>query len=189
MRLALSLLLSAGFLLALASPAKALRVAIVGDSHNQALGPRLAREYMRRGHSVTVVAEPGWSSHTFREQGALRQRVGRIDMAVVVLGGNHRRTQDSTYPEDIAWILNQLRAAGASTIIWFGPFWASAPRYQQSHLRTRNSQKLVVGGGDVRWIDAYYRTRRYTLRRDGVHFTRSAYGRIVSGLFVPILFQ
>lgn len=198
-RLALYLLLSAGFLLALAvraaaadlatrSPAKALHVAIVGDSHAQALGPRLARVYRVRGHTVSVVAEPGWSARRFRSQGTLRHRVGRIDTAVVILGGNHHRVHDQIYSDDIAWVLNQLRAAGASTIIWFGPLWASAPRYQESHLRTRNAQQRLVVGDDVRWVDIYDSTRRYALRRDGVHFRRGAYDRIVSDLFVPMLF-
>lgn len=186
MRLALSLLLSAWFLLALASPAKALRVAIVGDSHVQALGPRLTREYMQRGHSVTVVAEPGWSARRFRAQGTLRQRVGRVDTAVVILGGNHRRAHNDTYSDDIEWMTSQLRDAGASSIIWFGPLWASAPRYQERHRETRDLQLRLLSG--VRWVDMYFITRRYTLRPDGVHFVRGAYDRMVRRIFVPILF-
>ena len=187
-RLLFLLLLSAGFLLSFVSTAQALRVAIVGDSHAQALGPRLAREYASRGYTVSaVVAEPGWSSHSYHEQGTLRSRVGHIDVAVVILGGNHRRVHDDEYLEDVSWILDQLRAAGASTILWFGPLWASSPRYQERHRTTKDSQSTLIGG-EVRWFDLYHSTRGYVLRRDGVHFSRGAYDRMVSNLFVPLLF-
>lgn len=186
MKLALSFLLSVGFLLSLPTPAAALRIAIVGDSQAQAFAPRLAREYESRGHTVSIVTEPGWSSARFRRQGTLSRRVGHVDAAVVFLGGNHLRIDNDTYASDLSWIVSQLRAAGADTIIWFGPLWASAPGYRRRHRETRNLQRKMLQ--DVRWIDLYHSTESYPLRNDGVHFRWRAYTRIVEDVLVPILF-
>ena len=171
-----------------ASVAHADRVVIIGDSHSGVLGPLLAQQYRQRGHTARIIQHNGWSARRYRSQGTLRRQIGRVDRAVVILGGNNRRRSEEDYREDINWVLSQLRRTGAAEVIWFGPLWCTALRVQERHFFTRNLQREIFVEQGVRWYDFYEVTREYELTRDGVHFTYSAYQQMVSSLFVPLLF-
>jgi len=183
-----SLLVAVVFVLLFTGSAQALRVAIVGDSHAQVLGPMLARAYASQGHTVTsIVARPGWSSRRFRTVNKLSDRIGVVDVVVVILGGNNRRTSRIAYSEDIVWLLTELDFTGADSIVWFGPLWADHPFYQRNHVRSRDLQESIFLWPDIRWVDMHAATERYGRQQDGVHYTRRGYRDMVRDLFVPVL--
>lgn len=140
------------------------RVYILGDSHTQALGPRL-RDLLSE-HEVTYQAFPGRRTSAAMEQASLP---ADIDLAVVALGGND--WGDASLPR--AQLVQALQARGAR-VLWFGPATATRQDVDQRHLRQTHDQSLQLPRLGVRFYDS----RPWTTsghRADGVHFTGTGY--------------
>lgn len=158
---------------------------IVGDSHNESVGPRLAREYRSRGYRPRVVARRGWSLSRYRANGL---QMGQLDEAVVVLGGNNREWDREQYQFNVEWLTRRLTAAGARRIIWIGPFYSSAEQHALRHRRTRDLQRSIFASTSVLWLDMYEPTLAYRRAPDGSHYLSSSYIQIVQDLIIPSIF-
>lgn len=147
---------------------------VLGDSHTQALGPRIKTRFPE--HSVRVEAFPGYS--TDRAHGKASIPYGQ-DLVVLSLGGNDFGDKTAARKNLVAAL--QARNPGAE-IVWFGPFAAPAhptvgPRHDQQAEAQRRQLPLL----GVRWYD----TRPWSKtghRADNVHFTASGYTNIADAM-------
>lgn len=162
------------------------RIVLIGDSHMEALGPRLKRLLEAQGNEVGFVAKRGWSSRRYLASAEGRDALGMGalgDVVVIELGGNNREFDEREYRNQIGQV---LRATGkpSSSIIWVGPpasNAAVAPEVAQHHERTSRLQRRIVPMFRARWVDSRPMTRS-GWAPDGVHFTREGYDRWASKL-------
>jgi lysophospholipase L1-like esterase len=164
-------------------------VALVGDSHMEALGPRLRRALIAKGaRHVLVEANRGksarWYSRTSEGRAALR-RARAADVVIVELGGNNREFDRDTYLSMMGSVIAQVSGPGAKKVIWVGPPAsnpARAPEVAEFHEKTSRLQTIGArAAGASRWIDSRPMTRS-GWAPDGVHFTRDGYDRWASSL-------
>lgn len=162
------------------------RVAILGDSHMQALGPRLRRRLEAMGIHVTrVEARPGWSVPRYLSVGDVPQLVAGSDVVVVELGGNDASLGRT--PERHAAEMRRLLAqVGQRRVVWVGPGVTAREDLEARRAPLRGAQKQVMASVGGRWVDARPMTRTQDLRADGVHFTAAGYDRWAS-LLAPSL--
>jgi len=150
-----------------------LRVHMIGDSHMEALGPRLLDALPAARYDVTYEFHRGYST-----QRAAEAFSGSVaDVYVVELGGNDRGDQDM----ERAALVRQLRQVNpASRIVWFGPPRAVKAPFDLYHDQQAASQGLqfaaLTRNASTRfgWFDS----RPWTQTGhgpDGVHFTMTAY--------------
>jgi lysophospholipase L1-like esterase len=140
------------------------RVYVLGDSHTQALGPRL-RELLS-GDDVTYEAFQG---HTTARATTKASIPSQVDVAVVALGGNDWGDRSS----ERAQLVRLLQGAGAR-VYWFGPATAERQDVDARHLRQTADQSEQLPRLGVRYFDS----RPWTTtghRDDGVHFTGTGY--------------
>ena len=167
-------------------------IALIGDSHTQVLWPLVTRAVGGAGHSVVFSeAHPGWSEETYRQKMpdlASRLAAARPEIVVVELGGNGRKT-GAAYADDVRWLVQATREAGASRVIWYGPA-STAPQASTSvaarHQQIANEQSSLLPSLGVEWHDS----RPLTLtdqRDDGVHFTSGGYSRWADDITRSIL--
>lgn len=166
-------------------------VFIVGDSHVEMLGPMLTRRLEGAGARVLGhESRRGWSTARYRaagDLGRLLEERGRPELVIVCLGGNDRTSDPTEYAEELRWIVDQARGAGAEEIVWIGPASSDATAGETAaatgarHERNASWQSELVPALGVRWIDS----RPVTLEhhgRDGVHFTRRGYAAWTDGV-------
>ncbi len=150
---------------------------MLGDSHTQALGPRLAGSFA--DHDFNYEAFPG---HNTSRAWAAASPGFNNDVVIVALGGNDFGDQS----EARAGLLSYLRARNPDApIFWFGPAHAVRPDVGQRHDLQAIDQNIQLPYLGVEWYDS----RPWTLsghRSDGVHFTRSAYSDWASKIAVPV---
>lgn len=158
----------------------------VGDSHMEALGPRL--QSLLPGH-VGHVAHRGWSVRRYaRERILERARWPRqpYDVVAIELGGNDGVEVPSMeqHFEDMKMVLLQLSDSGAigrgTEIYWFGPAVADSTR--TDHDAIAEMQKRLAPRLGVKWIDSRPLTRKDELRSDRLHFTGAGYDRWASNI-------
>ncbi len=176
---------------ALASDADArTSVMVVGDSHIERLGPMIDRAVEREGYqSLGHLARRGWSTARYVRQGDLRERLtenGTPDIVVISLGGNDRPRSQERYRRQLAWIVEQVREAGARRVIWLGPAASDLARSDRAqmvgtwHEHNADWQSEILPQLGVEWIDSRPLTQRGH-GRDGIHFTARAYARWMDG--------
>lgn len=145
-------------------------VAIVGDSHMEALGPRLRRDLLARGARVLLVeARRGWS--TARYVARRDVTIPPADIVVVELGGNDRPTTESSYASTIRAFLEMVPQR--SKVIWVGPAVEATDRVD--HDRVAVLQRRILGRLGKTWWDARPMTSVADLRSDRLHFTARGY--------------
>lgn len=155
-----------------------MRVLLVGDSHSQALWPRIKPYLEARGHEVMAISNPGWSEKRYLDDPALWGAVERFRPTgvVVELGGNNRLHGDA-YASLLRTFVDRLKGGGATVVWWVGPSAAVREPWRASHDATAAEQKKVIPDlPNTRWMDS----RPFTdvnHRDDGVHFTRTGYDR------------
>jgi len=159
-------------------PAPALLAYLLGDSHSEAIGPRL-RE--RLAPTLQFEAFPGYS--TARAHAAAHVPSGQ-DLIVISLGGNDYGDQTAARASLIA----ELRARNPhAAIVWVGPFHTAAP--PPAEVRERHDQQAAAQAAHlprlgVRWIDA--RAWHAEHRPDLVHFTPAGYDAIADAIAAEI---
>lgn len=170
------------FLLTLlcSSPARALSVLVIGDSHTGAIGPQVSSLLRSSGNSVRVVYHNGWSVKSYLERpGGFPH--GHPDLAIVLLGGNNRELSLDRYTP---LVLSMLRRLGARHVLWVGPFPAEPAHTRSRHQRTRKMQLYVFASRpDVTWLDPSYDFRGIDHVRDGVHYRVPSYSGFSSVLY------
>lgn len=160
------------------------RVAFVGDSHMQALGPRMAHTFAAEGFEpVGFVARQGWSTARYMRADDLLEelRPMRPDVVVVVLGSNDYGIRRARRLEPrVLWVVEAARAAGACRVVWFGPPAGDpdaselAASVAANHDRIAELQREIFASSDVIWVDSRPFTRAH-VRRDGFHLTLRGY--------------
>ncbi len=161
------------------------KVVIIGDSHVEALGPALERRLPALGIDVLQsVARRGWSTDRYNRAGDVARLVtarGRPDAVILSLGGNGRPRSKSSYEPVLRQMVDAVRAAGVSRIIWNGPaksiasVSAASADAHRRHEQNANWQRELLPSMGVQWIDSRPMTRTGHAA-DGVHFTlRSGY--------------
>lgn len=145
-----------------------MRAYLLGDSHTQALGPRLASLVP----GLTYEAFSGNNTRSARAKASIPR--GQ-DVVMLSLGGNDRGDQSVARA---ALVADVKRRNPGARIVWFGPFDASqhatvGPRHDEQAA----SQRRQLSGLGVTWVD----TRPWSRsghRGDNVHFTMAAYSRM-----------
>lgn len=154
-----------------------LRVALVGDSHSQALFPRLRGPILSAHPDRRIVLEesrPGWSLKRYMDDGVLdRLRAAAPDLVVVSLGGNDRPASDPAFSSRVQAFLTQLRQMGVRRVVWNGPA-DTAPNASTTVARAHDQVRdlldvLLADEEGVVFFDAYPVTASGH-RDDGVHF-------------------
>ena len=155
------------------------RIAFIGDSHGEALGPIFKARLERAGASVPlVIAHRGWSVARYLESGELSRLAGvRPDTVIFELGGNDFVRSAGQYAEQLGAAVDVARAAGAREVVWVGPSRVkegSDRATSERHERNAVYQESILPQMGVRWVDS----RRHTYGGhggDGVHFGRAGY--------------
>jgi len=148
------------------------RIVLIGDSHMEALGPRLTRSLPRLGVSVLgATANRGKSAHWYVAQGIVPALTRGADVVIFELGGNdasqHRTATE--HKRDVATLIQQARPA---EVIWIGPGVTTRADLEAYRHPIRGAQKSVVSGAKGAWIDSQPLTRiadrRRSLHRGGI---------------------
>lgn len=165
-------------------------VRVVGDSHVERLGPMIDRAVRDAGlASLGHLARRGWSTGRYVRTGDLAERLregGRPDVVVVSLGGNDRCRHPVVYRKQLAWVVDEARAAGAARVVWLGPAASDAARSEYAefvggwHERNAEWQREILPALGVEWIDSRPLTRG-AQGEDGIHFTREGYASWCEG--------
>lgn len=159
--------------------AASFRVALIGDSHSQALWPHLRKDLEALGHTVVLEeARAGWSEKSYLREGHLpgKLRASRPDLVVFELGGNNQDMNGESYQKQAEALVDLAHQVGAS-VVWFGPPRSNANRAANTarrHEITAEMQALLLPQTGTAWFDS----RPFTEtghREDGVHFNRATY--------------
>lgn len=152
------------------------RVALLGDSHMEALGPRLRRLLEDRlgVRVVNVEARRGWSTRRFVQSGDVPRLTAGVDVAIVELGGNDAAAGigGAAHAVDVKALLGQVRAP---RVIWIGPGVTKRSDLEAARGPIRDAQREAVEGHGAAWIDGQPLTRESELRRDRIHFSGDGY--------------
>lgn len=152
------------------------RVVIIGDSHMEALGPRL-RTRLPRVAGVTVQhVEPrrGWSAKRYRQSGIVPGITRGADVVIFELGGNDAAAniQPAEHERDIAALMQQ---AAPAQVIWVGPGVTLRPDLEAARGPLRATQARVVPRLGGAWVDGQPMTRESDLAPDRIHFRMAGY--------------
>lgn len=157
-------------------------VALIGDSHSQALFPRVRPQLTAGGLRVVLEeARPGWSLSRYIADGVIeRIESARPDLVIVSLGGNDRPAATANYPAMVQDFLDRLFASGVEHVVWNGPADTSIAAdvsVTRAHRQVRDLLRDTLSLQDnVTWVDAFPVTGSGH-RADGVHFEGPGYTR------------
>lgn len=159
-------------------------VALIGDSHSQALWPNVKRNLAGTEYNVVFTeANAGWWENTYRTRMPdmpSRLAASAPDVVVIELGANVQATLGPTrYGEEVRWLVKVAKDAGAKRIVWFGPPATSGdanPSVTRNHEFASEQQAALLPTLGVEWYDPRDITRTGH-RSDGVHFTSPAYAQ------------
>lgn len=140
---------------------------MLGDSHTQALGPRLKALL---GDGFRFEAFPGYS--TARADAARKLSPSGADTILLSLGGNDFGDQSAARHR----LIDKLRAKNATAnIVWVGPFHSNDQAVDRRHQEQTHSQRVQFSSSGVRWIDGRPLSSALTHVADGTHFTGGSY--------------
>src|SRR5690606_6311137 len=161
-----------------------MRWLLIGDSHMEALGPRLERVLRAGGaEHVGVVARRGQGVAAFDDVPAL-VAAHRPDVVLFELGANDGRWSTSegaaAFRARVARLIASAEAAGAKAL-WVGPPQATDPDAAARRPKVVNELVGVLRALRVPFLDARPMTANLT-RTDGVHFTMPSYDTFAAGV-------
>ena len=163
-----------------------MRFALIGDSHSQATFPRLRNLLESEGHAVVYEeSRPGWGVRRYAQRGMGGLASTGVDAVILSLGGNNANLTPS-YGEEVRGLIQQIRQAGVSHILWLGPLDVDPSRDPSTfrrHAWTRDW--LLRDGRGYRYLDLYPHTN-LSGSRDGVHLTSSAYRSLVDAIWPSV---
>lgn len=160
-------------------PAPALLVYFLGDSHAEAIGPRLRS---RLSPALEFQAFRGYSTERAHDAAALA--TGQ-DLIVISLGGNDYGDQSKARAALVADVRTRNPRA---VIVWIGPFDVAnldAGDVRERHDAQAEAQRAQLSALGVRWIDA--RPWKAKHGPDGVHFTPAGYDALADAIAAQIL--
>lgn len=149
------------------------KVALIGDSHTQALGPRLKAALAQAGISSEVTANPGKSLDWYLESGELARAVDGASHVVFLIGGNDNWLNAA---EARVAVAQALEVIGDRPTLWVGPAYALPSASADAHARHEKTAVFYASAlpKSVRYLDSRFVTRTRH-REDGVHFTTEGY--------------
>lgn len=153
------------------------RIALIGDSHSQALWPKVSKLLQSEGHTVVLTeANAGWSEAKYLSSGNLAAKLSaaRPDLVVFELGGNNQKMKAADYLADVGQLVRMAKNAGAAHILYVGPATATEVVTSARHETSADILAASIPSMGVTWLDS----RPLTLsgqRSDGVHFNDAAY--------------
>lgn len=152
------------------------RVALIGDSHMEALGPRLVRLIPDQlgARVVNVEARRGWSTRAYLRSRDLPALAAGADVVVIELGGNDAAAQigPEQHAEDVQAV---IAAVAPAKVVWVGPGVTLRQDLESYRGPIRQAQRMVVEREGGAWIDSQPLTRAQDLRSDRIHFTAQGY--------------
>jgi lysophospholipase L1-like esterase len=145
--------------------------ALFGDSQAEGLAPHLER--LLGDELVLVDARRGIGTRAFIDN-AMLVAPRRVDVAIVVLGGND--TASSSYPETLRAAAHAFSTL-SSKIVWIGPSHSEDPEVERRHAAAREVQARVLPSLVASWYDptGWQVGAAGEHTSDGTHFTRGAY--------------
>lgn len=147
-----------------------MRIGLIGDSQAGGLAPHLLRELTKLGHElVWTRTQSGISTSRALGQGFFRPP--KIDLAIVVIGGNDSDTD--SYPATLREAAAELHEH-AHAIVWVGPASSTDPGVRARHAGAAAVQRRVLPSY-TNWVSGPTFTSALTHAPDGVHFVSSAY--------------
>jgi len=154
-----------------------MRWLLIGDSHMQALGPRLTRIFRDAGaEDVVVVARPGRGVADFADLPEIVASA-RPDVVLIELGANDGRWSTAegagAFRARVALLVAAAERAGAKAL-WVGPPQATDPDAAARRPKVVAALSPVLSALRVPFLDARAVTRDLETR-DGVHFTPAGY--------------
>ena len=163
-----------------------MKVALIGDSHSQALFPRLRDSLTQQGYEViSMVSKPGWGAKRFVDEG-LAIVPAEAEGIVVSLGGNnHNLTSD--YGRQVDTFISSV--GPTKRIVWVGPATSDAsiaPSVAQRHEWTADYLKDILPSRGIKFIDSRPFTKAGH-REDGVHFTAAGYDLWAEKIQKPVM--
>lgn len=119
----------------------------IGDSHLEAMLPRIRDLSAQRGIGGSIYARSGWSSGRWLQNGNVAGLVASVrpDVVVYVLGTNDD-------PVDPGAVSGLVAAAGGRPVIWFGEFDTSA---KDAAFRAILGSRFVSGAALARDLPFY----------------------------------
>lgn len=163
-----------------------MRILLVGDSHMQALGPRLGELLDTYGiESLGGLAQPGKSTRWYSEQRLVADAVTQHDPGAVVfiLGGNDQCWGDAQ--QAVYWdeLIHQARILHPDTkIVLAGPPSAASPDVDRRHVCSTNATRAYARANRLPFIDTREVTPEDKHREDRVHFTSDGYDEMALAL-------
>lgn len=156
---------------------------LLGDSHLEAIGPKLRPLLAAKGITARIIPRRGQGVNSFVDDEAVFRAVQefRPDVTVLFLGGNDGREDAASYRTKVQRLLGQV-----PNPVWVGPWFASDPEVQGRHLRAGADIRAVTSRMRVPFLDGQIHAPRAQLRDDGVHYTAAGYQRIVDRIY-PLL--
>jgi lysophospholipase L1-like esterase len=139
---------------------------LLGDSHTQALGPRLQKSL-----SGDYVTSEAFAGHSTRRAHAKASIPTGQDVVAIALGGNDFGDQAAARRALVADVTARNPRA---QILWFGPAYSPTATVGARHDAQAEAQRRQLPGLGVRWHDSRPWTRTGH-RDDLVHFTMAAY--------------
>lgn len=162
-----------------------MRWLLLGDSHMEALGPRLERMLRAGGaEHVAFVARRGQGVAAFLEDARALVRTHRPDVVLVELGANDGRWTTaegaSAFRARVAQLVATVESEGAKAL-WVGPPQATDPDAAARRPKVVAELRSTLPSLGVPFLDARPMTANLT-RTDGVHFTGASYDTFAAGV-------
>jgi lysophospholipase L1-like esterase len=153
-----------------------MRISLIGDSHAQALWPRVTAALSGQHDVVNSIAQPGWSEAKYLSSWQLPGifAAARPDLVVYELGGNNQALNASAYRPTVESLVRLAREQGAQ-VLWVGPATAYREPWASAHEATANLQKSILPGLGVTWLDSRGVTQSAPHSADGVHLQPAGY--------------
>lgn len=154
------------------------RVAWIGDSHSEALGPLMA-QLLPQHTGAQFVRSPearrGWSVRRYVRSGDVPALSRGAEVVVVELGGNDASAGigPSAHAQDVQQMIQQIGAD--KKVIWIGPGVTLREDIEAVRGPIRAAQRRAVEATGNVWVDAQPLTRTDELAGDRVHFRMTGY--------------
>jgi len=160
----------------------AARWLLLGDSHLEAIAPRLSALLRTQGIDTMAIVRRGHGALSFigdPEVAAAVQQF-RPTATILFLGGNDGRSDGEVQR-------NRQLLSEVPNPVWVGPWFAEEPAVQARHLRADQAIRTATVRAGVPYVDGQHLSPRGRLQSDGVHYTQGGYAEIARGLVAPLV--
>lgn len=156
---------------------------LLGDSHLEAIGPRLRPLLAPRGITTRAIVRRGQGVSSFVDDEEVFRAVQELrpDATIIFLGGNDGR-DDPEYQAKVRRLLSQV-----PNPVWVGPWFASDSAVQRRHLRADGEIRSAASRAGIPYLNGQAFSPRAQLAPDGVHYTQAGYATIAERIAPALL--